>query len=430
MPALNEMPLVNIALMLFSSAVTFFLLLGLCLAEIKKRPFIKHFIALLVAHIFMQLGEAAIWAVNGLSGYEFWLRLACAAAYGASDIVMWLFTSCLTDFLSQNYKVSRLPEKIVRALSLFLLAGSLLSFKWNIFFTITPQGTWIEGAFAAVDIVLSFVCFVLNLWFVLYYRRFFTKRAFVLILSYCLLPLAATLLHDIWYPVPIYLIMTLLLISIFISFHSDLEKMLARQEKELVESRIAVMTSQIQPHFLYNSLNSIYHLCDLDVRLAQEAVSNFSDYLRGVLDSLKRATPISFAAELRNVQTYLELEKLRFGEELQIVYDISETQFFVPALTVQTLVENAVKHGLCMKEDGGTLTLKTRAGQSCYEIIVQDDGVGFAPEQLANDGRLHVGLENTRQRLAAMVGGTLTISSTPGIGTKAVIRIPKETKEW
>lgn len=198
-------------------------------------------------------------------------------------------------------------------------------------------------------------------------------------------------------------------------------------EQELKDSRISIMLSQLQPHFLFNVLNSIYYLCGKDPASAQKMVDKFSTYLRNNLDSLEQKTMVLFHKELDHIQTYLELEEFRFGEDLTVRYDIQATNFAVPVLSVQPLVENAVKHGIGMKEDGGTLTLSTREEPDCYVITVADTGVGFDPEHYQYDGKTHVGIENVRQRLEHMAGGTLKITSTPGAGTTAVITLPKRS---
>ena len=197
-------------------------------------------------------------------------------------------------------------------------------------------------------------------------------------------------------------------------------------EQELQDSRISIMLSQLQPHFLFNVLNSIYYLCGKEPETARKMVDKFSAYLRNNLDSLDQKTMIPFLKEFDHIQTYLELEKLRFGEELTVVYDIHADRFSLPVLTVQPLVENAVKHGITQKRGGGVLTLATREGPESYVITVADTGVGFEPEHYMDDGKIHVGIENVRQRLKHMAGGTLKITSTPGGGTTAVITIPKK----
>ena len=197
-------------------------------------------------------------------------------------------------------------------------------------------------------------------------------------------------------------------------------------DKELEENRIAVMLSQIQPHFLYNCLNTIYYLCGKDGAMAQQAVSDFSDYLQINLKSLNQKYPVPFLKELKHVKTYLKLEQLRFQEDLHIVYKIGPDHFSIPALSLQPLVENAVKHGICPKEGGGTVTIETWETEEDFVVAVTDDGVGFDVQSLTEDEKKHIGIENVRSRLWAMNKALLEIDSMPGKGTTARIRIPKE----
>lgn len=202
----------------------------------------------------------------------------------------------------------------------------------------------------------------------------------------------------------------------------EAEKMAA----ELADSRAAIMLSQIQPHFLYNSLNSIYYLCGKDPDAARQAISDFSDYLRGNMASLSRKCPITFSEELKHLKIYLSLEKMRFDDKLNIVYDIQTEDFMIPALTVQPIVENSVKYGICSSEKGGTVRILSRELADRFEVEITDDGIGFDVNEKKNDGRTHVGIENVRNRLKKMVNGTLEITSEKGKGTIAVIKIPKE----
>ncbi len=203
-------------------------------------------------------------------------------------------------------------------------------------------------------------------------------------------------------------------------------RLMAEQEAELAQSRISIMLSQIQPHFLYNALNSIRYLCKTDPVAAQETIDDFSAYLRGNMDSLNRKAPVPLEKELEHVRIYLSLEKMRFEEDLNVVWDIRTTAFMLPALTVQPLVENAVKYGLGKKPGGGTVTISTRETEDSYEITVADDGVGYDPQEVQYDGRTQLGVDNVRCRLEAMSSASLRIESRPGEGTTAIISIPKE----
>ena len=198
-------------------------------------------------------------------------------------------------------------------------------------------------------------------------------------------------------------------------------------QAELEKRKTAIMLSQIQPHFLYNSLGAIRELCRQDPEDARHALSTFITYLRGNMDSIQREHTIHFSKELNHISAYLELEKLRFGDDLNIVYDIQETEFSVPSLTIQPLVENAVKHGVCGREEGGTLTLHTHREGDAVVIKIQDDGVGFDVDKIEQFE--HVGLKNVRKRLQYTINGELKIESKPGLGTTATITI-YDRKDW
>ena len=217
------------------------------------------------------------------------------------------------------------------------------------------------------------------------------------------------------------------------SVHSALEAQRIEAEKQamelrLQENQISIMLSQIQPHFLYNTLNSIYQLCETNPMRARFMVNSFSEYLRNNLSSLEEPGLITFETELSHVNTYLDIEKVRFEDTLEIEYDIKCMDFSLPVLTVQPIVENAVKHGTSKKRGGGRVSISTEDDGQDYVITVSDTGCGFDPDVPKNDGKRHVGIENVRQRLANMCSGSLTIESKVGEGTVATIRIPKGGK--
>ena len=196
---------------------------------------------------------------------------------------------------------------------------------------------------------------------------------------------------------------------------------------QLQENRIAIMISQIQPHFIYNTLGTIQFLCKEDPEQAAKLVHNFSVYLRGNFSELDNTAPIRFTKELEHVHCYTEIELVRFPD-MAVRYDIQAEEFLLPALSVQPLVENAIKHGLMGLEEGGTVTVTAYETATHYCVKVTDDGVGFDTTAL-RDERKHIGIRNVRERLEVMCGGSLTVESQPGQGTTALIQIPKEGKK-
>lgn len=197
-------------------------------------------------------------------------------------------------------------------------------------------------------------------------------------------------------------------------------------DSKLQESRILLMISQIQPHFLYNILNTIYHLCDKDIELAKKVVDDFSTYLRNNINSLSTTELISFNTELEHIKTYINLEKIRFGDELDIVYDIQTSDFYLPILSIQPLVENAIKHGVSKRRGGGKVTISSHEDDANYIISIIDTGIGYDLNQIIEDGKSHIGIKNVKERLESRVDGTLILESEIGVGTKAIVYIPKK----
>lgn len=244
---------------------------------------------------------------------------------------------------------------------------------------------------------------------------------------YCLAPLVAVPLQFLHYGVAATSVAMLVsMVIVYNNIFMQRNKTLVQQDNELTQNRVQMMVSQIQPHFLYNTLTSIANLCEKDPRTARQAIVDFSDYLRVNLDSLKCRQNVPFVKELEHCQTYLNFEKMRFEDDLNIIYDIQFTDFVIPILSVQPLLENAVKYGICGKAGGGTVRLSTyRADETVY-VVIEDDGVGFDPTETPRDtSRQHIGLENVEYRIQQMCGGSVQVESSPGIGTKITISLPE-----
>ena len=204
-------------------------------------------------------------------------------------------------------------------------------------------------------------------------------------------------------------------------------KMLLRKQQEEQDTKVAIMLAQIQPHFLYNSLNSIAILCEINPKQAHDLTIKFSQYLRNNIDALSKEAPILFRTELRSIKNYLEIEKIRFSDKLNIVENIQVSDFYVPVLTIQPLVENAVKHGISKKPTPGVLMLTTTQDTNNYYVIIEDNGVGFDTSILDIKEKLgkSIGVSNVRYRLKSMVGGDVSFESAIGKGTKVTVTLPK-----
>ncbi len=192
------------------------------------------------------------------------------------------------------------------------------------------------------------------------------------------------------------------------------------------EQRIQIMMTQIQPHFLYNTIATIRALCRKDAEKAGEVAEKFGDYLRQNLDSLKIVGLIPFQKELEHTRIYAEIEKVRF-DNVRVEYDIQDDCFDLPPLTIQPLVENAIRHGVRIRDEG-VVRVSTRKTEADHEIVVWDNGTGFDISKIGAAEGTHIGIRNVRERIEGMCGGTLQVESILGEGTTVTITIPIQEK--
>ncbi len=177
---------------------------------------------------------------------------------------------------------------------------------------------------------------------------------------------------------------------------------------ELAQSKMTVLMAQIQPHFIFNSLMAIQAQC-IEYPELYDSLDSFAHYLRSNFDSLGDIKPIPFERELENIDAYLALEKLNFGDRLRVERRIDTTDFTLPALSVEPLVENAVRHGTATFEEGGTVTIRVARTKSFVVVEVHDAGVGKRTLTDKQKKRRGIGIANVRARLAATSSGRLEI---------------------
>ena len=366
----------------------------------------------------------------GLPDYAGEIKIYSTAGYFTSAtlfLTLWLYQN---QFLDQTV-LTRTITVLISTSCLFYTAAVLFNLYRPILFLITNEGVYSDSVIDYVSAVLDF--FLLTLLCV---AAFFSKLSINRKLSFLCCIFAPTLftvlslnLNNMNPDIYVFGAMTATIILpmclIFYNTNDELEKDAIRREKEQMQLQVSVMISQMQPHFLYNSLAVIAALCEEDSKLAAQAANAFADYLRENIGFANKSNPISILEELEHVKTYVWLEQLRFPNKLNIEYDIQCDSFQVPALSVQPMVENAIKHGICKTRDGGTVRIRTFETDRYYRIVVSDDGTGFDVSQTIDDGRQHLGIENTRHRVREMVGGSLDIESMPGRGTTVTITIPK-----
>jgi signal transduction histidine kinase len=232
-----------------------------------------------------------------------------------------------------------------------------------------------------------------------------------------------------WYNGPFYLFLLIAaaalgLLVVYMQRERDNAVLQANLNAELASARLQTLRLQLNPHFLFNALNSIASLVHSDAAKADTAIAALSSFLRASL-AVTRGEETTLENELRLVDAYLEIELLRF-EWLTVDLDVPDTlrSACVPAFVLQLLVENAIRHGLAPRRTPGRVHIAARRDGDRLELCVSDDGVGFGAR--SGDTSLGIGLQNVRARLAQLhsADGTLAIEPSTANGTVATIRIP------
>jgi two-component system sensor histidine kinase ChiS len=204
--------------------------------------------------------------------------------------------------------------------------------------------------------------------------------------------------------------------------------------RDQLHMEMALIQAQIKPHFLYNTLNTIASLSEIDPERTRELLNDFSSYLRSSFDMRNLDKRVPFSKEWMLVQSYLQIEQARFGNRMKVTVSIPEhNSFQLPPLSVQPIVENALRHGILPRFEGGHLRIEVIAEPDGHRIKVTDNGVGFAPEKLesvlSGTYRSGIGLMNVHRRLINAHGTGLTITSEEGLGTEVSFRIPSVKEE-
>lgn len=408
------------------------MLCTLCSAVYARRQFRGHrsfFPAMLGAAVGMDASTLLAWIAQALGR----LRLF-AALFSVGSVfyfaVLALFICGIQEYLVQRGVMLRWPICTTVPVCALSALAWICSGKNGMFYTFGPTGSIAPGPYHLLGQLGGFWVLGVLLIVVLRYRAVLGRRVAVVFAAFPILPLLSPVLQQLLpgtHLMP--LLLSAALLRVYAYILREQSQALHARRIRLAQDRVDISFRQIRPHFLYNTLSSIYYLCDADPQAAQAAIDDLTAYLRCNLESMEQEVEIPLRRELEHVQHYLRLEQMRFGDDLRVEYDIAAVDFSVPALTIQPLVENAVKHGLMPREGGGTVVIRSRQQKDGYTVTVADDGVGFDPAALPQDGHVHIGIRNVRERLRDVCRGELTIRSAPGKGATAVILIPKNSRK-
>ena len=369
--------------------------------------------------------DAMFWIVDGIPEMWMWNSFV-NMCFNLCPIIMisvfWMLLGVLIEGSRAFYRQATLVEVSIAAVySLFVL----LNLPGKFFYSVSPEtGLYSRGSLYYLTFAIPTIMYVTAILYILMNKMgFFRKTTLIL---YPLLPYIDALLR--MGDTGPSLLCAEIFCSVFIMYtnlHVQRERELVLRDHALTYTRLQALQMQINPHFIYNTLSSVASLCDSDPMAAQETVYRLSDYLRDNFSDISMPPLISFQEELKHLEHYFSIESMRFSN-IRLELDINAEDFVIPRMTLQPLVENAIKHGICKRRgSAGIITVSADETKRSWIICVEDDGVGYEPPK-ANDGKPHVGLRNVRMRLELLCSGKLEVFRVPYGGTLCRIVMPKE----
>lgn len=347
----------------------------------------------------------------------FWYTLISAAGYILRTVVLFLFIR-----LIENEK----GFKFLHALLVGNAALCMTAFFSRLVFYYDDNLRWHRGPLGYVPFVVSLIMVI---WIVIgalmKYRGLRRREAIIPIIISVMVIIAVLMDMESSFSARVtYLTVAMTESTVFFYIWLHLQFVREHENALKAEQRIKIMMSQIQPHFLFNTLSTIQALTEIDPERASRVIEEFALYLRQNINSLNQEDLIPVTKELEHTRIYSDIEQVRFPS-IKIDYEIEDEDFRIPPLTIQPMVENAIRHGVRGKKHGW-VSVSTWREEDAHVISIRDNGKGFDVDKMIEDTLKgdHIGLKNVRDRIQDMAGGTFTIESVEGEGTNVTIRIP------
>lgn len=435
---INRLEAISVVNISFDWMAMFILIIMLnsCIRGGKTKGSVS-FMNLSIMIFFILFFEVGTWSVDGLKDLKA-INYLCNIT---SNSLMLISTGGYIKYMWASLSITEQGEtKKKLGVNLIIaigIAAEVLNCWCGYFYVIDENGTYISNLPGVVIGYIPFVCLFGYSCFIVAKQKIslWMKINYMI---YAIVPVVIS----IWYnstglPPTLFMgaFISLMIIygNIYIRQGREIQLSAienARKDAEIAWQRNQLTRSQIRPHFIFNCLGSIEQLCRTDADAARTAIHRFAKYLRVNMDAMNEQPLIAFSQELEHIRNYVWLEQMRFEDDLKYEENIEAEDFYLPPLSVQPLVENAIKHGMMGKAEGVLrVKLKTRVIEDFYEILIEDNGSGFDVNLEKEDGRSHIGIQNVRDSLEQMVKGRVIIKSELNKGTQVTIRIPRDMNE-
>ena len=338
-----------------------------------------------------------------------------------SSILMPMLTVYLLRCTGEDWRRNTLLNAV--GMLWLVYCGLLIVTQFTtIIYTITPDNIYRRETWYPLLLIAPILMMLLNLLALWRKRAKLTRQQALAFALYLLIPMGCMIVQMLSYGLLMIVIGSCVAaFCMFLFMLRDQQDRYAAQQEENARQKTSILVLQMRPHFIYNTLMTIYSLCNLDPQKARQVTMDFTDYLRKNFKAVASGNIIPFSAELEHTRAYLAVEQAQHEEMLIVEYDTQFTQFRLPPLTLQPLAENAVKHGMNPYTGPLHVTIRTYHMDSGSVIVVEDNGLGFDVAEISDS---HTTLMNIRQRLELMCRGKMEIMPRDGGGTVVTIRIP------
>ena len=388
-----------------------------------SRHFFLSYFGVFLLCCLMGFAEIAFLARSLTSrAYYYYLIVECLVL----SLPLPMLTVYLLHCCGENARSSRLMQTVSALWTVYLVV--LISALFVKGFTaVSPDNQLTRGPLYPIILLPLIAILLLNLAGTIQRRKRVSRNTFFSLLI-ALVPMTVVmfvqLFTDVFPLIDIcYVLSALAMYGVALSGQIEQDR---RRQLEIANQRANVMVLQMRPHFIYNTLMSIYCLCDQDPQKARQVTMDFTNYLRKNFNAVASDSTIPFSAVLEHTRAYLAVEQAQFEDMLLVEFDTPVMHFRLPPLTLQPLVENAVKHGMNPYSGPLHVSVRTRRADAGIEVIVEDNGPGFDPD---DESKPHTTLANIRQRLEMMCGGSLVIRPRDGGGTVATVTIPDRQEQ-